>query len=104
MSNEKKMFRVIAQTDDITVTLNMNGCHTIAQVESDARKHIPPGTRPYVIQEICNEEEWELGELNFCPRCGNKAYFDGYGRFECDGCNVVGEANIELIGEGADTE
>ncbi|MFB5761046.1 hypothetical protein [Paenibacillus medicaginis] len=98
MSTEKKMYRVLAQSNGITVTLSMNKPDTWDQAESDAKKYIPPETKPYVIQEICDEDDWYAGTLNFCPRCGSKANYDNNGEFECNDCESSGEAYIHELG------
>jgi len=93
---QKKMYRILAQSEKLTVTMFPKVATTIAESEETANEHIKLPTKPYVLQEICTEEEWNEGYPKFCPRCGSKAYFDSEGFYDCDDCEVHGCVTVEF--------
>ncbi|MEK5060509.1 hypothetical protein ACFSUM_18660 [Virgibacillus siamensis] len=93
---EKKMYRMKAQTETITITMFPKVATTHEESENEAKKHLPFETKPFVVEEICSEEEWKEGQPNFCPRCGSRTSFDDNGFYECSDCEAQGHVSVEI--------
>lgn len=103
MNKEEKMIYVLmAQTDEVTVTAQTKKAVTIEEAQKDI--HIVTGnymTNKYIILPIASQESWERGYINFCPRCGRRQEFieKSYSFFECHDCNAEIECNITVQNE-----
>lgn len=97
----KYLYRILTQTEGMTITAETKDEVTEAEAIADAKTCVlnekvveVGGYRNFVALPICTKEEWEVGNINFCPRCGKKlegienSYFDG----DCHHC----EASIEV--------
>lgn len=93
---EKKMYKIIAQKEGITITAETNGDITFEEAKKTAITEVLNGAdravtfQPYVVLPITTKERWDNHSINFCPRCGaniqdheleNSDFFDCY---ECD--------------------
>lgn len=68
-----KLFRVLAQTNSITITAETSKNMTANEAKEVVWKDIlaPKGNyQPFVLLPICTEKQWKYGQINFCPRCG----------------------------------
>ncbi|MFB6364269.1 hypothetical protein ACFCP7_09420 [Paenibacillus elgii] len=109
MSDQKILYRFIGQSEEITLTVNLNKAMTqdeaIKVVEKDVfRNEIISDLKPYVVLPICSETQWKLGNINFCPRCGQNIVeylnedpdfvYDAQ-LFDCPECNASCDVTIK---------
>lgn len=102
---EKKLiYRIIAQTDKLTITGQMKNETTEAEAVSEVHKTFlhedvvkAGGYRNFVALPICTEEEWRTGNVNFCPRCGHRLedIEDNSYCGECFECGAEIDVHIE---------
>jgi hypothetical protein len=97
---EPRVYRIKAQTDIATMVGLTRKAVTFAEAEAEAQMFCSMPTKPYVIEEICSEEDWDLGSINFCPRCGHKleAPIENSAGFpevvKCGECYATSEVSI----------
>lgn len=106
MKKEQKLiYRIIAQTDTITITAQTSKAVT----EEAAYKDVPLVTanntvERFIVFPVATQESWDNGHINFCPRCGTRQEYiqDNYSRFECSECNAEVDCNITTYDEVQD--
>ena len=77
MKETKSLYRVLAQTETITITAQTSVELTEAEAKETALKDvlIHPDKNIYqrfVVVPLCTKEQWKGGNVNFCPRCGSR--------------------------------
>lgn len=74
LENESnQLYRVIAQTESLTITASMSKDMSAKDVVEVARKEFlsPKGNyRDFVVLPIASERAYKYGHISFCPRCG----------------------------------
>jgi hypothetical protein len=103
----KKLYRIITQTEGMTITAETSHDMTESEARNAAEKDVlsPNGKyKPYVLVPICTEFQWKYGQINFCPRCGHNIseYVGGDNlegvteslEFECPQCEAEVYVNI----------
>ena len=95
-TEEKQIYRIIAQKEGITITAETLGEMTMEEATKTAIADVLGGIdkavkfQPFIAVPITTEERWKAGYINFCPRCGaNISDYDLYENadtdcFECD--------------------
>lgn len=112
-----KLFRILAQTESMTITAETSRNMTSKEAEAAAREDVilPTGKyNPFVIIPICTEFQWKYGQINFCPRCGKNIcehvgsdYHEGVTEsllFECPECEAEVFVNISNTPEQHDDD
>jgi NADH pyrophosphatase NudC (nudix superfamily) len=107
LKEEKRYYRIIAQTETMTIT-GQTKAVTEEQAIKDAPLVIGGGsfpTRSFVLQPIATEDAWNSGYINFCPRCGSKQDIeDSWSRFECDNCSAEVDCNITVYDDEIESD
>ncbi len=110
MKEVKSIYRILAQTETVT----MNATTSKELTEKEAREvgekevlayHDKTIYQRFVAIPLCTKHQWEDGNVNFCPRCGERLaelnddhadnWFDG----ECPQCEAQLEINIHVYSE-----
>ncbi len=107
MSNAKLLYRIIAQTNELTITAETSKELTAEEAREEAIKHvlIPGGNyNNHILQPIGTLNGWKYGHINFCPRCGkniseemgdSSEIVNNVQEFECPECEA--EVFVEII-------
>ncbi len=104
-SEEKKLYRVIAQKEGITITAEMSREMTMKEAVDAATTEVIGGVhkivdfQPCVAVPITTQERWDEGYINFCPRCGaNISEYELYefAETECHECDASINIRIDL--------
>lgn len=102
-TNEKYMYRIIAQKTGITITAETSNDVTFDEAKTIGIADVLGGVdklvnfEPFVVLPITTKERWDEGTINFCPRCGKNLGDYGletYGNFDCDSCGASMEVQI----------
>ncbi len=102
-SEEKQIYRVIAQKEGITITAEMAREMTKKEAVEAAINEVLGGAdkvvdfQPCIAVPITTQERWNKGYINFCPRCGtNISEYELYdfADTECHECNA--SLNIQI--------
>ena len=75
MEKAKSLYRIIAQTDTITITAKTGKDVSEAEAQEAAKEVLVQDMNVYhhfVALPLCTEEQWKGGNVNFCPRCGER--------------------------------
>lgn len=70
---QKQLYRIIAQTNELTITAETSKELTADEAREEAIKHVLSPTGKYnnhILQPIGTLNGWKHGHINFCPRCG----------------------------------
>ena len=111
MKEVKSLYRILAQTETATA----NATTSIELTEKEAREVGEKEVLVYFDKNIyqrfvaiplCTKHQWEDGNVNFCPRCGERlteltddhADNEYYG--ECPQCEAQLEISIHVYSEG----
>ncbi|WAH35016.1 hypothetical protein [Alicyclobacillus dauci] len=108
-TDEKLIYRIMAQTDTLTVSAETSIEVTADEVAEIASKDVLLGDgvryKNFVALPICTKEQWDGGHVNFCPRCGNRlneydtdsveTQYNG----DCFRCNSTIDVSIEVYEE-----
>ena len=107
MKEVKSFYRILAQTDTITITAQTSKELSEKEAKEAAEKEVllHPDKEVYhrvVAIPLCTKEQWKGGNVNFCPRCGERltepdeddVTSEYYG--ECYGCGAQLEINIRV--------
>jgi hypothetical protein len=119
--NALMLYRILAQTETISIEAKTSRAVTEKEAIEDAKKHVlhpetvaAGGYRPFVVLPMGTEHQWKYGHINFCPRCG--AYIgDEMGdpeidianneqEFECPECYATVYTNIIRTPEESDED
>lgn len=102
----KQLFRIIAQTNGMTITAQTSKEMTEDEARKAALEDVLSPTGKYnnhVIQPIGTLNGWKHGHINFCPRCGkfigdhigdSAEYVTDVQEFECPECDA--EVFVEI--------
>ena len=96
MSEEKELYRILAQRDGLTITVEMREEHTFDELKErvlceEIFNVTLDKCQPFVIQPLTTKERWEEQCINFCPRCGvniTTYEIEQNGEFECHSCDT----------------
>lgn len=103
----KKLYRIIAQTDEMTISADTSKEMSDKEAIEIAEQEIlsPTGSyRNFIIQPLGTLHGWKYGHINFCPRCGkyigdemgdSTAVANNYQEFDCPECEA--EVSVEII-------
>jgi predicted Zn-dependent protease len=102
-SEEKLLYRIIAQKKHITITAQTE----VEMTEEEARKtvmeeimdgvHKEVDLEPCVVLPITTKERWDRKCINFCPRCGANLHdyeLEQSENFECFECETSMKIHI----------
>lgn len=107
MDNDKQLYRIIAQTNEITVSADTTAEMTAAEARKAAEDSVlsPTGNyRNYILQPMGTLNGWKYGHINFCPRCGkniskemgdSRDIVTDWQEFECPECEA--EVLVHII-------
>jgi hypothetical protein len=107
-SEEKLLYKIIAQTEGITITAQINEDMTEDEVIKAAEEHtlhkatMEAGKyRNFIVLPVCTREQRNNGNINYCPRCGHKMedMDENYYQGECWECNATLDIHITTYGE-----
>lgn len=111
-SEEKKyLYRILAQTEGMTITAETKGEVTEAEAIADVKTSVlhekvieAGGYRNFVALPICTKEEWKSGNVNFCPRCGKRLedIEDHFYSGECFECGADLDVSINVYSFDSD--
>ena len=114
MEKVKSLYRIIAQTDTITITANTDKDVSEAEAQEAAKEVlVAPDMSVYhhfVALPLCTDEQWKGGNVNFCPRCGERLSepdddsVDSEYRGMCFSCNAELEIDITVYDDDAEDE
>lgn len=105
MNEEKKLHRIIAQKEGITITATTSHDMTIKEVEESAVASVLGGVdeqvnfKHFIVLPITTEERWNEGAINFCPRCGSNISdfgLDNYTHSDCHDCGASFHVQIDV--------
>ncbi|WP_103110809.1 hypothetical protein [Brevibacillus reuszeri] len=103
---KKYLYRILAQTEGMTITGETKEEVTEAEAIADVKTTFlhekvveAGGYRNFVTIPICTKEEWRLGNVNFCPRCGKRLedVEDNYFNGECFECGADLDISINVV-------
>ncbi|MEK4883456.1 hypothetical protein NST81_01825 [Bacillus sp. FSL W8-0223] len=107
-SEEKFIYRIIAQKKGITITAETANEMTMEEAKQTAIADVLGGIdkaikfEPFVVVPIATKERWDRKCINFCPRCGAnlKDYeLEQSERFECFECGTSMDVHIHSYEE-----
>jgi ribosomal protein S27AE len=105
-SETKRLYRIIAQNDKLTITANTATEMTESEAAITAREDVlsPNGNyRNFILHPLGTLNGWKHGHINFCPRCGtyiademgdSSEIANNAQTFECGECEAYMEVNI----------
>lgn len=114
--SKKQLYRIIAQTDGITITAETSKELTETEAREEAIKHVllPTGNyNNHVLQPIGSLNGWKYGHINFCPRCGkniseemgdSSEIVNNMQEFECPECEAEVYVEIKRTVEESEDE
>jgi hypothetical protein len=102
-SEEKMMYRIIAQKKGITITAETSNDVDFEEAKNIGFAEVLNGVdkavqfEPFVVLPVTTKERWEEKTINFCPRCGAnlKDYeLEQYANFDCYECDTSMDVHI----------
>lgn len=105
MEDTKKLYKIIVQTETITISAQTSNDVSWNEAAEIAQKDVLHGQnyRNFVALPVCTVEQWEGHNVNFCPRCGhNLAEYDDSvdNEFRSDCPNCYAELDITIYSGG----
>ncbi len=116
MGNIKRLYRIIAQTNEMTITAETSKELTAKEARENALKHVldPAGQyNNHIVQPISTLHGWKYGHINFCPRCGKNIseemgdssdFANNVQEFECPECLAEVFVDIRSTVEERETD
>lgn len=107
---EKKIYRIIAQKEGITITaeskeMTMKEATETAIAEVLGGVHKALNFQPFIAVPVTTQERWDAGYINFCPRCGaniSEYELEEYANTDCFECDTSLDIHIQNHGSGED--
>jgi DNA-directed RNA polymerase subunit RPC12/RpoP len=104
---KKLLYRIMAQTDTMTVSADTAVELTLAEAREKTIKSVlnPDGQyNNHILQPIGTLNGWKYGHINFCPRCGkniseemgdSRDIVNNYQQCDCPECDA--EVMVHII-------
>lgn len=104
MTEEKQVYRIIAQKEGITITAETSCDMTYQEAKETALAHVLTATdkemkyEPFIALPLTTKERWDQKFINFCPVCGKNFEDDDlehHAYQDCFNCGVTLEIHVD---------